>query len=124
MELFNSVFLPILILIFGLAALVIIGVILEVIRLGLINLVKKLIAKLREIKMTGKWVFISVLVIAAIVAGLYVFDWFVWRPAGIREHCANLAKEEMKTVKGTNNYYRQCVAKNGLKPESLYIIGN
>lgn len=59
---------------------------------------------------------------------LLLFYWFQWRPSEIRKDCVVYAKTNTKDIRPrtdtpavANNYYRDCLARNGLKPESLFV---
>lgn len=57
-----------------------------------------------------------------ILGVLLLFGWFYWfeyRPIEIRRYCAEEATKEFRNTQ-KNNRYRECIAKRGLKPESIY----
>lgn len=43
----------------------------------------------------------------------FTFYWFEWRPSIIRADCGKRVL--------SNNAFRLCLAKNGMKPESLFV---
>lgn len=56
------------------------------------------------------------------------FYWFQIRPSEIRKICANEAATRYNDVRPVayannyrNNFYRLCLTKQGLKPESLFV---
>lgn len=57
------------------------------------------------------------------IAGIaLLFYWFQWRPNEIRKSCANEATNKYKGYGNiVNNYYRLCLVKHGMKPESLFV---
>lgn len=66
-----------------------------------------------------------VLIVILLFGGL--FYWFQWRPNEIRKNCewAVFSKEsaeyEGENAVIQNNQYRQCLVKNGLNPESIFV---
>lgn len=63
-------------------------------------------------------VFLSVLIVISIS-----FYWFEWRPSAIRETCVTQARKN-DYLQESNNIYRECLSKNGMKPEDLYVDRN
>jgi len=61
--------------------------------------------------------YILILAIALIGLGFY---WFQWQPSETRKSCAEEATKKSGYM-GPNNYYRLCLTKHGMKPESLFI---
>jgi len=65
--------------------------------------------------------FIALLLVA------FLFYWFELRPQTIRRNCERLIfSKEMVYFSGSdaveqNNKYRQCLVKNGLNPESIFV---
>jgi hypothetical protein len=62
-----------------------------------------------------------------------VFYWFQWRPSQVRKNCIGEAEKEQNWTGSAwtlieegekNNFYRLCLVKNGLKPESLFVNVN
>lgn len=49
------------------------------------------------------------------------FYWFQYRPGEVRRSCAEEATKGPGTKKAEDNRYRECLAKHGLKPESLFV---
>lgn len=65
----------------------------------------------------------SKVVIFIVLLGLIttIFYWLQIRPSNIRKDCANQAMKEYGGRSSRNNYYRLCLTKSGLKPESLFV---
>jgi len=49
------------------------------------------------------------------------FYWFQYRPVRIRRGCVVVFEETGGSLSRKNNAYRRCLAKKGLKPESLVV---
>lgn len=69
--------------------------------------------------------FLSEVLLVVLIGSLvlFAFYWFAGRPYLVRKQCAAEAKIRYYpgAMEDANNAYRQCVAKKGLKPESLYV---
>ncbi len=104
----------------GIAALVVVGVIIG--SLFAFTLALKLLDYLiRNFKMHSKIIKKVTLILFILVLVLYLFDYFYWWPQRTRKYCVDLAvKQNMPKVR-QNNYYRECLVKSGLKPESLFV---
>lgn len=76
---------------------------------NLINFAKKIF---QFVKKFFRWILL-VLVLAA------MFYWFQIRPQVIRRNCESTLSENMSARQ--NNKFRECLVKNGLAPESLYV---
>lgn len=61
------------------------------------------------------------LIVVGLVSVILFFYWYQWRPSEIRKSCAEEATKggRIKTIE--DNLYRECLAKRGLKPESLFV---
>lgn len=74
--------------------------------------------------MNKKALMITSIVLIVLFFGFY---WFQWRPNEIRRNCEfEIFSKEGVRYKGSvstrqNNKYRQCMVKNGLAPESLFV---
>lgn len=68
--------------------------------------------------------------IAALLLTTTFFYWFQWRPSSIRKNCEfAIFSKEAVAYRGSkamqqNNKYRQCLIRNGLAPESLFVNVN
>lgn len=62
----------------------------------------------------------NILVVTIVLVAI-VFYWFQLRPAIVRSQCANEAISKTWIRSVTNDYYRSCLAKQGIRPESLYV---
>lgn len=61
-----------------------------------------------------------------IIFVVFLFYWFQIRPGEIRKNCEAYAgsKEDTNYDSGkrrANNLYRQCLIKNGMQAESIYV---
>ncbi len=74
--------------------------------------------------------FLTILVALALVSSVAigVFYWFQYRPAQIKKSCLSEIKnkddepgEFFQNMEHINNYYRVCLVRHGLKPETLLI---
>lgn len=63
----------------------------------------------------------------AVILVSFVFYWYQIRPENIRKNCQIYAVKKTPAngmnvnLKRRNNFYRECLVKNGRKPESLYV---
>lgn len=51
----------------------------------------------------------------------FSFYWFAMRPAAIRRNCEAWASSKNYYKIAVNNAYRQCLVRNGMSPESIYV---
>ena len=70
----------------------------------------------------------KIIVISLIILSLaFLFYYFQWKPSEIRKNCEfSIFSKETAVYRGSiavrqNNKYRQCLIKNGLPPESLFV---
>lgn len=88
--------------------------IVSIVLLILRRFVRGLFLKVKENR--EKWpIFLLILLFA------FFFYWYQWRPSNIRKTCAEKAMVEKSSRSGRNDYYRYCLAKNKMKPESLFV---
>jgi hypothetical protein len=66
---------------------------------------------------TWRYIFIPLVIMSLFAVAFY---WFQWRPSEVRKKCANeIVNTSGQRIK--NNKYRECLLKEGMKPESLYV---
>lgn len=59
-----------------------------------------------------------------VLLGLLLIGWFYWfqlRPHETRRNCEAFAGSKSSNKSIVNNFYRQCLVKNGMEPESLFV---
>lgn len=50
------------------------------------------------------------------------FFWYELRPSDIRKNCEAYANsQDAYDVDESNNFYRMCLLRNGMKPESMFV---
>lgn len=59
--------------------------------------------------------------IAVLLLATVLFYWFQWRSSSIRKSCAEEATTKTYGLTRQNNYYRLCLVKHLMKPESLFV---
>jgi hypothetical protein len=68
-----------------------------------------------------------VVISLVILSFAFIFYYVQWRPSEIRKNCEfSIFSKETAAYRGPiaarqNNKYRQCLVKNGLQPESLFV---
>jgi len=74
-----------------------------------------------------KSTFKLLLALIILIIGVFLFYWFQLRPANIKQSCRQKVEEiydrgdEELTITGVNNRYRNCLVKEGLSPENLFV---
>lgn len=61
------------------------------------------------------------LILLFILVSIILFYWFQIRPAEIRKSCVEKALAKDVFDDEQNNYYRVCLVKNGLAPDSIFV---
>lgn len=86
----------------------------------LINSINTSVANKKDIKRKTNLTlpFVILLIVATVSFSFY---WFNLRPASIRKDCAEKVSTVDESRSRKNNLYRECLAKNGIKPESLFV---
>lgn len=73
---------------------------------------------------------IVTLIIFVLFIFVAFFYWFQWRPAQVRKNCEFAVFGKGAALYGgtmavrQNNKYRQCLIRNGLAPESIFVNSN
>lgn len=65
----------------------------------------------------------TLIAIVVLLLATALFYWFQWRPSSIRKSCAEEATSKYRGYGSSmaNNYYRLCLVKHQMKPESLFV---
>jgi hypothetical protein len=73
---------------------------------------------------TGPWKIIGGILLSGIVVSILgaVFYWYEYRPSSIRRDSEAYANsQDAYDNAEANNFYRMCLLRNGMKPESMYV---
>ncbi|MBF8250177.1 MAG: hypothetical protein HW400_778 [Candidatus Levybacteria bacterium] len=61
-------------------------------------------------------------ILIIIIVGTLLFYWYEIRPSNIRKSCEyQVFSKNRYSDTDSNNSYRQCLIRNGLSPESIFV---